>query len=461
MGRTKKSTLVARARKSVPGFDSMYKKLEQKVKLSGLSPSTLLNYGRSIAKIALFFGKPPLELEDDTINEYLLELKAGEQPSESYFKHTVYGLRYLFRLFGREDRAIKLPPLRRQNQLPVVLSRAECKRLFTAPKLLKHRVMLTLTYSAGLRLSELVALCLEDIDSDRMQIRIRQSKGNKDRYVILSSFILQGLRKYFQAFAKDPKHLGARTGMTAILHTWGQQLALHPHIHCIVPGGGLTTKGQWKNARAKGKYLFPSKALSKVFRAKFVHALRQWADCQGIHLPATLFKQLFSKPWVVYAKRPFLGPGQVIEYLGRYTHKIAISNHRLLAVDDRQITFSFKDYRQEARKKSMTLGVQEFIRRFALHVLPPGFVRIRHYGILASRNKAHCLELARCHLNVPNRPKVQISWRRICAQRLGFQPDQCPYCQTGRMVYVIGFGRGGPPLEYLAKRGFDLTLLAK
>lgn len=159
----------------------------------------MLNYGRSIAKIALFFGKPPLELEDETINEYLLELKAGEQPSESYFKHTVYGLRYLFRLFGREDRAIKLPPLRRQNQLPVVLSRAECKRLFTAPKLLKHRVMLTLTYSAGLRLSELVALRLEDIDSDRMQIRIRQSKGNKDRYVVLSSFILQGLRKYFQA----------------------------------------------------------------------------------------------------------------------------------------------------------------------------------------------------------------------------------------------------------------------
>jgi hypothetical protein len=175
-------------------------------------------------------------------------------------------------------------------------------------------------------------------------------------------------------------------------------------------------------------------------------------------LPSALFKQLFSGPWVVYAKRPFLGPGQVIEYLGRYTHKIAISNHRLLAVDHRHVTFSYKDYRQEARKKSMRLDVREFIRRFALHILPPGFVRIRHYGILASRNKAHCLKLARSHLNVPDRPKVHISWRRICAQRLGFEPDQCPYCQTGRMIYVIGFGRGGPPLDYLAKRGFDLTL---
>jgi len=199
MGRTKNSTLVERARKTVPGFDSMYKKLEKKVKLSGLSSSTLLNYGRSIAKIALHFGKPPLELEEETINDYLLELKAGEQPSESYFKHTVYGLRYLFRLFGREDQAIKLPPLRRKNQLPVVLSRAECRRLFCTPKLLKHRIMLALTYSAGLRLGELIALRLEDIDSDRMQIRIRQGKGNKDRYVVLSDFILQGLRKYFRA----------------------------------------------------------------------------------------------------------------------------------------------------------------------------------------------------------------------------------------------------------------------
>ncbi|MCB9267915.1 MAG: tyrosine-type recombinase/integrase [Lewinellaceae bacterium] len=199
MGRTKKTTLTERARTTVPGFDSMYKKLEQKVKLSGLSASTLINYGRSMAKIALHFGKVPLDLEDEDINEYLLELKAGEQPSESYFKHTVYGLRYLFRLFGREDRAIKLPPLKRKRQLPVVLSRAECKRLFRAPKLLKHRVMLALAYSAGLRLSELIALRPEDIDSGRMQILVRQGKGNKDRYVVLSSIILTGLRKYYLA----------------------------------------------------------------------------------------------------------------------------------------------------------------------------------------------------------------------------------------------------------------------
>ena len=276
----------------------------------------------------------------------------------------------------------------------------------------------------------------------------------------LYKLLFQSAWQTLKAFAKDAKHLGAQPGMVAILHTWGQQLMLHPHIHCIVPGGGLTAKGKWKHSRAEGKYLFPKKAVSKVFRAKFAHGFRQWAASQGIALPEALFKQLFAKPWVVYAKRPFLGPNQVLEYLGRYTHKIAISNYRLLSVTPQQVAFSYKDYRQKATQKTMALDAHEFIRRFALHILPPGFVRIRHYGILASRNKSICLQQARAHLKVVTPPVVQASWKQICAQRLGFEPDQCPYCHTGRMVYVIGFGRGGPPWEYLRKRGFNLTHLA-
>ena len=276
----------------------------------------------------------------------------------------------------------------------------------------------------------------------------------------LYKLLFQSAWQTLKAFAKDAKHLGAQPGMVAILHTWGQQLMLHPHIHCIVPGGGLTAKGKWKHSRAEGKYLFPKKAVSKVFRAKFAHGFRQWAASQGIALPEALFKQLFAKPWVVYAKRPFLGPNQVLEYLGRYTHKIAISNYRLLSVTPQQVAFSYKDYRQKATQKTMALDAHEFIRRFALHILPPGFVRIRHYGILASRNKSICLQQARAHLKVATPPVAQASWKQICAQRLGFEPDQCPYCHTGRMVYVIGFGRGGPPWEYLRKRGFNLTHLA-
>ncbi|MDZ7848160.1 MAG: tyrosine-type recombinase/integrase [Owenweeksia sp.] len=182
----------------MPGYAKMQKALEQQVQLNGYSKSTLTNYGRSIAKISLYFGCTPLELEDQQINEYLVELNHSQSPSKSYFKHTVYGLRYVFRLMNRDDRAIRLPSIKRAKTLPVVLSRQECKRLFKAPKLLRHRVLLLFIYSAGLRVSELCRLRMEDIDSDRMMIHVRQSKGRKDRYVVLSKLALAGLRKYFR-----------------------------------------------------------------------------------------------------------------------------------------------------------------------------------------------------------------------------------------------------------------------
>jgi len=149
-----------------------------------------------------------------------------------------------------------------------------------------------------------------------------------------------------QSFAKDPKHLGAKPSMIAVLHTWGQSLSLHPHLHCIVPGGGVTKQGKWKPARNKGKFLFPVKAMSKVFRARFVTGLRREFPEQE----RTFFASLFDKEWVVYAKKPFQHPKSVVEYLGRYTHKIAISNHRILNLDSGQVTFSYKDYRKGAQK---------------------------------------------------------------------------------------------------------------
>lgn len=169
-------------------------------------------------------------------------------------------------------------------------------------------------------------------------------------------------------FAANKKFLGAKTGMIAILHTWGQNLSLHPHLHCIVPGGGLTKSNKWKAARGKGKYLFPVKALSRVFRARFVEALRSELEYDQI-----VYKALFEKPWVVYCKKPFWGPEQVIEYLGRYTHKIAISNHRIQNIDHQSVTFSAKNYRQAGKKHLITLSDTEFIRRFSLHILPKGF----------------------------------------------------------------------------------------
>lgn len=199
---------------------------------------------------------------------------------------------------------------------------------------------------------------------------------------VLYTLLFKTAWEVIKGFGANPKFLGATTGMIAVLHTWGSNMSLHPHLHCIVPAGGVNGSGKWKTTKSKGKYLFPVKAISRVFRAKFLDKLNK----AGL-LGAPLYEKLVAKPWVVYAKRPFYGPSQVVEYLGRYTHKIAISNHRIREVDDTSVTFSVKDYRHGGRKATCKLTKEEFVRRFAMHILPKGFVRIRHYGILSSSGK--------------------------------------------------------------------------
>lgn len=245
-----------------------------------------------------------------------------------------------------------------------------------------------------------------------------------------------------QAFASDHKYLGAKTGMVAILHTWGQQLWLHPHVHCIVPGGGITPSGKWKPAKYRDKYLFPKRALSVVFRAKFMAALRN-----RMEVPQHIGKAAFKTKWVVYAKRPFASPKTVVEYLGRYTHKIAISNHRLIDVNDQTVSFNYKDYRAAGKKKVATLSGVEFLRRFASHILPHGFVRIRHYGFLASRNKAIELNIAKTQLQQPKWEKVKISWLKIAEEKLNISPLLCLYCNKETLVIVkLIAPERGPPI---------------
>jgi len=193
-------TIVESALKTIPGFDNAYQKLRQQVTLRGQSQSTLENYIRRIAQIALHFNRLPEKVSDDEINEYLTSLAlSAKSPSRSNFKHAVYGLRYYFRLLGQNKRAISLPSLKGDTRLPVILNRAELKELFKAPSLLKHRIVLTLIYSAGLRGREVINLKLSDIDFERKTIHIRQSKYKKDRIVPLSGFMAKGLRKYIAA----------------------------------------------------------------------------------------------------------------------------------------------------------------------------------------------------------------------------------------------------------------------
>lgn len=226
---------------------------------------------------------------------------------------------------------------------------------------------------------------------------------------------------------------GIQLGMIAVLHTWGQNLSLHPHLHCIVPGGGVDKSGQWQRQIRSDKYLFSVKALSKVFRAKYVQQLR----AKGVE-DKPLLESLFKKGWVVYAKRPFGGPKQVIAYLGRYTHKVAIGNQRIKEVTDSEVIFSYKDYKIGGIIKLMTLTNKEFIRRFAQHIIPKRFVRIRHYGILSSSWK---------------RGKLQNLQKKLHIKRPAVAPEtrlrRCPCCKTGMMITIEAFGKRGPPEKYL------------
>jgi len=233
--------------------------------------------------------------------------------------------------------------------------------------------------------------------------------------------------------AQFGKNAGVRLGMIAVLHTWGQNLCLHPHLHCIVPGGGVDVNGHWKKQLRNHKYLFPVKALSKVFRAKYVHCLRHY----GI-TDTGLLQSLFKKDWVVYAKRPFGGPMQVIEYLGRYTHKVAISNHRIVEVSDEHVRFRYQDYRNGGQVRIMQLTNREFIRRFAQHILPRRFVRIRHYGILSSAWKRGRLQTLQQRLQTKH-----------AALPVKTMLRKCPCCKTGTLTTIEVFGKRGPPPHLL------------
>ena len=257
---------------------------------------------------------------------------------------------------------------------------------------------------------------------------------------MLYDILFESAWETLQTFGKN-KNL--QMGMIAVLHTWGQNLSLHPHLHCIVPGGGVDENGVWKNIRSDGKFLFSVKALSKVFRAKFCEKLKanlkdKFNENQENEYEK-IRQSLWEKPWVVYAKKPFGSPKSVVEYLGRYTHKIAISNGRIRGIDDKTVTFSYKDYRQKGIKKQMVLSHEEFIRRFALHILPKRFVKIRHYGFLSSTWKR--IKLKNLQQNLGIQPKEKLPPK-------AFQP-KCTCCKDGNLVTIATFDLRGPPSWFL------------
>jgi predicted RNA-binding Zn-ribbon protein involved in translation (DUF1610 family) len=243
-----------------------------------------------------------------------------------------------------------------------------------------------------------------------------------------------------QELAGDKKYLGAQIGHTAVLHTWGQNLCFHPHIHCIVPSGGLTAFGKWQSSRKK--FFFPVRVLSHKFRGKFLALLK----LQIPDLDPTLISQCYRKEWVVYCKPPFKNAACVVEYLGRYTHRVAISNNRILKIENDEVTFKWRDYRDNSRCKIMTLDANEFIRRFLMHILPSGFTKIRHYGFLSSRGKQKKLKTCKIQTGTSLFPKEKLSAEQLIQKLIGRNPSQCPRCG------YIGLLRTGlsPPAASIA-----------
>ena len=260
-----------------------------------------------------------------------------------------------------------------------------------------------------------------------------------NRLILANKKIMLGL--LFKAVSETllefgRSHFGATLGVIAVLHTWDQTLKDHFHLHCVVPAGALSfDRSRWISARKN--FLFPVKALSRVFRGKFLDLLKKTTDKGAIAAADSEIKASRNRNWIVYAKKPFGSPQTVLDYLGRYTYRVALSNNRILNIENDQVTLSYRDRKDDDRKKTMTLEAHEFIRRFLLHVLPDGFMRIRHFGFLANRSKkqslAQCRKLLDCD---PTPASCSLSAKDFLLKLTGVDLSRCPSCLEGTMIAV-------------------------
>ena len=243
-----------------------------------------------------------------------------------------------------------------------------------------------------------------------------------------------------QELARDKKYLGAEIGFFSILHTWGSNLMYHPHVHCVVTGGGLTETNKWKEKEED--FFIPVKVMSRKFRGKFLDYMKKeriefYGENKDLENPAnynSLIQKIYEKEWVVYCKEPFKNAESVIQYLGRYTHRVAISNERIVEVTEDTVTFKWRDYKDNNKMKEMTIGIEEFIRRFLLHILPPKFMKIRYYGILGNRNKKK--KLLKCKILTKTKiyKKKKLPTLELLKQTLGKDFNLCPQCKKGHML---------------------------
>ena len=364
------------------------------------SEATTRRYIRLIERFAQHFHRSPDRLGPQHIREYQAQLFTLHKLTSGSVTNHLCALRFFYiQTLKRPWSIADTPYPKKRYRLPTILSQEEVAQLIEAAPTPFYRTILMTLYGAETLLE----------------------------------------------VARNPAHLGAEIGFFSVLHTWNQKLQLHPHVHCVVPAGGLSRDhARW--IRSHPRFFLPIAVLRRVFRGKFVAGLKSAFERRQLHLAGELaplthpkffaawLRPLFRKDWIVYSKPPFGGPDYVLQYLGRYTHRVAISNHRLLALVDGQVTFRWRDSADHNRQKVMTLSRDEFLRRFLLHMLPKGFVRIRHFGFLANRRRAALLPrcFAALHATPPKKesetstaPTAHPLWR-------------CPKC-GGPMAVVERF----------------------
>jgi len=283
---------------------------------------------------------------------------------------------------------------------------------------------------------------------------------------VMYDILFKSASETISDLAKDEKHIGGKVGFVCVLHTWGQNLMDHPHLHCIVTGGGLSNDGtRWVNPKKttpKKDFFIHVNVISELFKKKFLAYLKQAYQSGELKFVGkikplankaqfqALIDKLYNKKWVTYCKKPFGGPEKVIRYLGRYSHRVAISNNRIVKLEDGNVTFKWRDYRDGDKNKLMTISAFEFIRRFLLHILPKGYFKIRYYGLLSSRNLGTNLELCKRLLNVAAKIAEQadkLSWDELMFELFGIDVWLCPRCQKGRLVlkHMIAKNSHAPP----------------
>ena len=260
---------------------------------------------------------------------------------------------------------------------------------------------------------------------------------NQDK---MYNILFKASAETLQELARDKKYLGGEIGFFSILHTWGQNLMYHPHVHLVVTGGGLNKIGKW--VEKEEDFFIPVKVMSRKFRGKFLEYMKKeriefYGENRDLENPANynnLIQRMYEKEWVVYCKEPFKNAESVIQYLGRYTHRVAISNERIVAVTENTVTFKWRDYKDNNKMKEMTISVEEFIRRFLLHILPPKFMKIRYYGILGNRNKKK--KLLKCKILTRTKiyKKKKLPTLELLKKTLGKDFNLCPHCKKGHML---------------------------